>query len=67
MQQKLGVGWGGTGQGRDKGGRRSRKTCGRMYRQLSLHSPVVEKSTVTETVELTSVWLFFISYPGYAK
>ena len=60
---------GGVGQGRDKGGRKSGKTCGSMYRQLSLHSLPVEKSTVIETIELTSVWLwlFFISYPGYAK
>lgn len=50
MQQKLGVGW-----GRDKGGR---KTYGSTYRQLSLYSLPVEKSTVIETVEVSSVWLW---------
>lgn len=56
----------GVGQGRDKGGR---KTYGSVCRQLSLYGLPVEKSTVIETVEVTSVWLwlFFIGYPGYAK
>lgn len=64
MQWKLGAGW-----GREAGGRRPGKACGSSYRQLGVHSLPAEKSAVTETVELPSVWLslFFIRYPGYAK
>lgn len=64
MQQK----WEGVaGQGR--GRKKIQEARGSVYRQLSLHGLPGERSAVTESKALTSVWLwlFFISYLGSAK